>query len=107
MNKKLLLRKMYILLTILIYIGLGFLTVVLYIDKKTIPDCDTTARVNGVWITDLEYLASYKGKFICINIDEVDNLKELDLVCKHEAGHEIFARYCEHNFDNCINITKR
>lgn len=75
--------------------------------RMDIPDCDTSVKVEGTWLPDIRQLASYRGKFICINIDEVKDLNQLEKVCMHESGHEIFARYCEKDYETCKEIIKK
>lgn len=70
------------------------------------PSHDSTeVQVAGVWTHNLSSIKQYyNGSFICVNIDEVKTLTELQRVCQHEVGHEIFARECESNFTNCLEI---
>ncbi len=75
-----------------------------YMNKIKYPQ--TEARIYGLWTNDLESLKSYKGSFICIDINTTKTLKELEAVCEHEVGHEIFARQCETNFTKCLEVEK-
>ena len=67
---------------------------------------NTSARIDGVWLRNLDSLTNYEGRFICINIDETKTLKELSSTCTHEAAHEVFARECENNIDKCLGELK-
>ena len=74
------------------------------INEKVIIDCKQQIRVAGLWVQNLSLVSRYVGTFICVNIDEVRDLKELKRVCEHESGHEIFARYCERNITKCEEL---
>ena len=73
-------------------------------EEVIINRCLTQARINGVWLSDIKQLSNYSGRYICVNIDETKTLKELNRICSHEVGHEIFARYCEKNFTKCLEV---
>lgn len=90
-----------------VYFGTGMLLGYALFHAVDIPECDTSVRVDGVWLPDIKQLASYSGKYICINIDSVSDLNDLENVCKHESGHEIFARYCEKDYETCKEIIKK
>jgi hypothetical protein len=66
--------------------------------------CSTQAKIQGLWLPNIQYLSNYTGKYICINIDETKSLTELNRVCNHEIGHEIFARECESNLTKCLEM---
>lgn len=83
-------------------IGLGWLGNDLI--KVPIEKCSTQARIAGLWLPNLSDLTNYDGRYICINIDETKTLTELEFYCKHEIGHEIFARECETNFTKCQEV---
>lgn len=73
-----------------------------------IEDCSTQAKISGLWLPNLTGLSNYAGSWICINIKQVQDLNELERVCMHEIGHEVFARYCENNplnFQKCVEIS--
>ena len=72
--------------------------------EGTYYGAEPNLRVNGVWTTDLQRLKDYKGNYICINSDLKD-LRKVEETCRHELGHEIFARYCQKGikeFNNCV-----
>lgn len=69
--------------------------------------CSTRARIDGLWLPDIQYLKNYSGKYICINVDETSSIKELVNTCEHEVGHEVFARECAKNFTKCEEILEK
>lgn len=74
--------------------------------EKVVEECSTQAKISGLWLPDIKDLENYNGKYICINLDETTNLKELQRICEHEIGHEIFARVCEKDIDKCLDLTE-
>lgn len=70
--------------------------------------CDTQAKIAGLWLPNIQALSNYSGRYICVNIDATTTLTELERVCKHEIGHEIYARYCEseENWEKCLGAEK-
>jgi hypothetical protein len=74
------------------------------LDKNVIEQCSTQAKLAGLWLPDIQTLKNYNGKYICVNVDETKTLTELERVCEHEVGHEIFARECETNFTKCAEM---
>lgn len=101
--------RRFVALSILIFclislVAIGFVGGKIY--SSIYGGCYTMANIRGLWLPDIQELKNYNGKYICINIDNTTNLEELDLTCKHEVGHEIFARYCEKDFDKCKEILK-
>lgn len=64
------------------------------------------SKLYGVWLNNISALSKYDGSFICVNIDETKTLAQLETVCEHEVGHEIFARECENNFTKCLEVEK-
>jgi len=65
-----------------------------------------SARIEGVWLKDLSSLNQYEGRFICINVLETKDLKELASTCIHEAAHEVWAVECENDIDKCLEDIK-
>lgn len=70
--------------------------------------------INGLWINgvlnesgavELAKSQDFYGDWICINTFGM-SIDEVIRTCEHEAGHEIFAEYCEDNFDKCKELTK-
>lgn len=68
---------------------------------------------NGLYIKNMtgkaETLAMAKdfdkyGNWICVNIKGM-SVEEAFNTCRHEVGHEIFAKYCEDNLEKCLEVT--
>jgi len=96
-------EKLWIIMCFAVLIFLiGFTTSYLIEKSKD----STQVRVYGVWTSDIEKLEGYEGTFICVNVDTTKTLDELRRTCEHEAGHEIFARFCEEDFDKCLEATR-
>jgi len=54
------------------------------------------------------YFQNKTGDWICVNVEGMSFERAYE-VCRHEAGHEIFAEYCEQsegNWERCVNATK-
>ena len=64
-----------------------------------INECFTQAKIAGLWLPNISRLSEYNGQYICININEVKTLRQLQKTCMHETSHEIFAREMENNPD--------
>jgi hypothetical protein len=45
------------------------------------------------------------GDWVCVDVTNMSPERARE-VCNHEVGHEIFAEYCEHNFDKCLEVVK-
>ena len=47
------------------------------------------------------------GIWVCVNVRHLDYERALN-TCKHEVGHEIFARFCEKedNINKCMELAK-
>lgn len=43
------------------------------------------------------------GEWICVNIDDMSYKRAVE-ICKHEVGHEIFAKTCEEDMDKCLEV---
>lgn len=92
---------------IILLFGGGVLAGWLYFGNnvKVIEDCSTQAKIKGLWLPDIKELKNYEGQYICINIEQTKTLEDLQKIINHEIGHEIFARYCEDDFDKCLEVT--
>lgn len=88
-------------LTFLIGVFMGF-----YLEDNNCPAMNQSIKIDGIWTHNVSGLSKYSGTFICVNIDNVKTLRDLVTTCEHEAGHEIFARECEVNFDKCVELEK-
>jgi len=90
--------KVFSIICILLLIGflLGFMT-------NSVIDNDSNK------ITGLKYKAysqrNSTNSWIYIDISGMSPEEAL-LVCKHEVGHEIFAEYCENDWDKCMEVTR-
>lgn len=73
---------------------------------QKVESCSTQAKIAGLWLPNLTKLSEYDGKYICININSVKTLAELNRVCNHEIGHEVYARECETNITKCLEMEK-
>ncbi len=51
------------------------------------------------------WTANNTGDFVCVNIKGM-TIDSAISTCKHEVGHEIFARTCENDFSKCGNISE-
>lgn len=92
---------------IICLISLGWLSNSLY------QEYSNNREINGLWIPtqdatkyqveDYAQSRESSGEWICVNIKGM-TMKEVIDTCNHEAGHEIFARYCENNIDKCLEV---
>lgn len=88
---------------IIVLIGTGMFIVGWFL--KPSEEC-TQAKAGGLWLPRLSDLSNYQGRYICVNIDTTKSLTQLNKLCQHEVGHEIFARNCETNFTKCLEAEK-
>lgn len=98
-----------------LYIGAGFLLIllgsVLTMGAYTLLGYDK--KFNGLYfkgnITHNQAIAigheyDAGGNWVCVNVRDMA-YKDAVETCNHEAGHEIFAEYCQNHIEQCINIT--
>lgn len=103
---KIILKIGFILLILLFYFIVGWFANDFYRDY-------TNKRIlDGLLIKGMSYSEAKKtayksdkyGDWILVNVNGM-NYERMVETCKHEAGHELFAEYCE-NTDKCFEIAK-
>lgn len=84
-----------------------------YLANDSVRYLTNKRAIDGLMIFDrteeeakqIQHEYDEQGDWIAVNIRGMTMERAFD-VCKHETGHEIFAEYCEDNFEKCINMTK-
>ena len=61
--------------------------------------------VNYTVVKEITTKYDKNGDWICVNVNGMTP-QEMIETCQHEAGHEIFAEYCEDNWEECLEVTK-
>jgi hypothetical protein len=76
-----------------------------YSNKRTVDGLWMPLNISKVDAIKTAQKWDKTGNWICINIV---GMKVNDIIetCEHEAGHEIFARYCEKNATKCLEAVK-
>lgn len=95
-----------IILVVLIF-GIGWLAndINRGIKNERVLDGLNIRNANFTTMKEITKNGDENGDWICINIKGMEYERAVE-VCNHEAGHEIFAEYCEKNISKCIEVTK-
>ncbi len=97
-----------------IFVSMIIFFVLGWIGNNIYREITNKKTIDGLWIprvsniTQAEELANEwdnVSNWICINILDM-SIEDIIETCEHEAGHEMFARYCAEDIENCINFTK-
>ena len=63
---------------------------------------------DGNWnYTDVKYSANKldsTGHWVCVNVQEEYSYDDIIKICEHESAHELFARQCSANIEECMKL---
>lgn len=88
-------------------IGIGWLAGDIY------NDVNQKIQIRGLWFNNFQnysdvqeyaYNQDHSGEWVCINVNKDLTFEDIVETCTHEASHELFARKCTEQPEECIKL---